>query len=225
MATRWVDMALEARQTNQDPDIAFRQLKEWLSKEISGKETARKTATQMHRLWFAVGDKYDKLRHQVFDNGLAEDHDHWPLLHFGLSLNVFPLFRNVCQMTGRLTNLQTDCRRKDIHQRVQELYGIQSATGAATDRVFQTLVDWGFIIEQNNRISSRGIKVYDIKLTQWLIVALMEARSVDKVQLVDVSSAPELLGIRLEDVRNAVRQANFLRIERMTDVEMLFREA
>ena len=42
IALRWVNMALELRLANIDTDLAFHQLKEWLSKEIPGKETARK---------------------------------------------------------------------------------------------------------------------------------------------------------------------------------------
>ena len=188
--------------------------------EISGKETARKTATQTRRLWLVKHDEYHPLRQKVIDNGLADNHIQWPLLHYGLSLNVFPLFWGVCQTTGRLLNLQAICHRKDVHLRVQEKYGNPASTSAATDRVIQTLVDWGLLIDRIGEISAQVISVDDIKITQWLIIALMLARATDKLPLVDVSKAPELLGIRFEDVRTAIRSASMLRVERLFDIEM-----
>lgn len=221
MALRWVDMALEARLACHDPDVAFRQLKELLSKEISGKETVRKTATQTRRLWFAIGDQHDKLRQQVFDNGLVENTAFWPILHYGLSLNVFPLFWDVCQITGRLLNLQTSCRRDDIYQRIQEIYGNPASTGAATRHVIQTLIDWGFLLEKDKDISAKEICIDDASLTQWLIEALLLARQVEKLPFADLAKSSELLGIRFQDVRSAIRSASHLRIEYTLGFEMI----
>lgn len=221
MALRWVDMALEARLAHHDPDIAFHQLKEWLSKERSGKETVRKTATQIRRLWLAIGDQHDKLRQKVLNNGLAENTAFWPILHYGLSLNVFPLFWDVCQITGRLLNLQTSCRRDDIYQRIQEIYANPASTGAATRHVIQTLVDWGFLLEKGKEISAKEIWVDDAHLTQWLIEALLIARQVEKLPFADLVNLSELLGIHLQNVRSAIRSAEYLRVEYTLGFEMI----
>lgn len=221
MALRWVDMALEAFLAHHDPDVAFRQLKEWLSKEISGKETVRKTATQTRRLWLAKGDQHDELRRQVINNGLAENVAFWPILHYGLALNAFPLFRNVCQTTGRLLNLQASCHREDIYRRIQEIYGNPASTGAATRHVIQTLVDWGFLLEKDKEISAKEIRIDEANLTQWLVEALLRARQVEKLPLADLTKLPELLGIRFKDVRSAIRSASHLRIEYTLGFEMI----
>lgn len=220
MALQWVDMALETRLACCDSNIAFVQLKEWLSKEC-GKETARKTATQIHRLWLVIGDQHDKLRQQVFDNRLVENTTFWPILHYGLSLNVFPLFWNVCQITGRLLNLQTSCRREDIYQRIQEIYSNPVSTIAATRRVIQTLLDWGFLVEKNKEILAKEIYVDDVYLTQWLVEALLTARQVEKLPFADLAKSSELLGIHLQDVRSATRSASHLRIECTLGFEMM----
>lgn len=221
MALRWVDMALEARLACHDLDVAFRQLKEWLSKEISGKETVRKTATQIRRLWLSKGDQHDFLRQQVITNGLAENTAFWPILHYGLSLNVFPLFWDVCQITGRLLNLQTSCRRDDIYQRIQEIHGNPASTSASTRHVIQTLVDWGFLLVKGKEISAKDICIEEANLTQWLIEALLIARQVGKLPFADLAKSSELLGIRFQDVRSAIRSASHLRIEYTLGFEMI----
>ena len=222
MALRWVDMALETRLDCYDLNIAFGQLKEWLSKEICGKETARKTATQIHRLWLTQKDQHDKLRQQVLNNNWAEQNtSFWPILHYGLSLNVFPLFLEVCKTTGRLLNLQTSCRREDIYQRIQEIYSNPASTITATRRVIQTLLDWGFLVEKNKEISAKEIYVDDIYLTQWLVEALLTARQVENLPFADLAKSSELLGIRLQHVRSAIRSAEYLRIEYTPSFEMI----
>lgn len=221
MALDWVNMALELRLANHDTTHAFHQLQAWLSKEIPGKETARKTTTQIRRLWLADHDPAHELRRWALESGLAENPNFRPLLHFGLSLNVFPLFWDVCQTTGRLLNLQDVCQRQDIHQRVLEKHGNPVSTKLAVNRVLQTLLDWDLLVEQRGAISAKLIPVDDLQLTQWLITALMLARSMEKLPLVDLSKAPEFIGIRFEDVRSAARSASMLGIERVLDIEMV----
>lgn len=221
MALSWVNMALELRLLNQDTDHAFRQLKEWLSKEIPGKVTARKTTNQIRKVWLAHQDLYDELRLQAIDDGLVEDVGYRTLLHHGLCINIFPLFWDVCQITGRLLNLQDVCQRSDIHQRVLERYGNPISTKLAVNRTIQTLIDWGLLVEQSGKLSNQIITVDNVNLIQWLIAALLSARATDKLPLADLSNAPELLGIHFQDPRSAIRMASFLYIERGLDIEMV----
>ncbi len=219
MALEWVNTALELRLANQNTDDAFHELQAWLSKEIPGKETARKTATQVRRLWLVDNDSAHQLRQQALESKLFENPVNLPLLHLGLSLNVFPLFMDICQSTGRLLNLQGRCTRKDVHQRMLEKYVNPRSTKVATDRVFQTLVDWKMLIEQEGKLLDRKIIVNDIKLIQWLITAILIAQSTDRMLLADINKAPELLGVRFRDMRDAVRDAPSLHIERILNAE------
>lgn len=221
MALEWVNTALELRLANQNTDDAFHELQAWLSKEIPGKETARKTATQVRRLWLVDNDSAHQLRQQALGSGLADDPMYRTFLHFGLALNVFPLFWDVCQTTGRLLNLRGTCQRKEIHRRMLEKYVNPRSTKVATDRVFQTLVAWDLLIEQNGELSAKANFVDNNQLTQWLIITLLIAQTIDRIPLVDLSNAPELLGIRFGNVRSAIREVPFLRIERILNLEMV----
>lgn len=221
LALRWVNMALELRLLNQSLDKSFHQYRDWLSTEISGKETARKTSTHARRLWLTDFDEHAALRQRVFDNQLAVNQEIWPLLHFGLSLNIFPLFFDVCQATGRLLRLQPICYRRDVHKRILEKYGNPSSISSATDRVFQTLIDWGMLMDQRGAISARVILVNDMKVAQWLIEALIISRAEEKIPLIDLSKSSELLGISFEDLRSVVRLSPSLRIDNTFGLEMI----
>jgi hypothetical protein len=221
LALRWVDMALEMRMVTDATSSARKQFRAWLSQEIEGNVSADKTAYQINRIWLIDDDPFDNLRKMAISNGLANDHRYRPVLHFGLAINVFPLFVEVCKATGRLLNLQPTCTNHDIVQRVQEKFGNPESVKRASRRVLQTLFDWGLLIDRDGSISIQEFTITDQLIIEWLITALITSQSTDKIPLVDVVKVPELLGIRFEDARSAIRSASTLRIERLLDVEMV----
>lgn len=223
LALRWADMALDLYMTNDDQSKARKQFRSWLSQEIEGQVSARKTADQINRIWLIENDPFENLRKMAILNGLANNHRFRPLLHFGLAINVFPLFADVCRVTGRLLNLQTSCTNRDINQRVQEKYGNPASIKRATNRTIQTLIDWGILTNHDGAISTKEFLVSDLKTTEWLLTALISAHSTDRVPLVDIIKTPELMGIRFEDARAAIRSASKLKIERLLDVEMVIK--
>lgn len=221
MALRWMNMTLDLRLSNQESKEALLQLKEWLSKEILGKETQRKTLAQANHMWLIKEDQHERLRDWVINGGLVENFAYRPLFHYGLALNVFPLFWEVCYATGRILNLQPSCRREDIYQRMREIHSSPVSIVTATKHVIQTLVDWGLLNVNSREISTREIMIEDMALTQWLVAVLLSARKTNKMPLEDLNKTPELLGIRFQDVRSAIRLSPNLRIEYGLGCEMV----
>jgi len=221
LALRWVDMALELRMVADEISNARKQFRTWLSQEIDGQISADKTAYQINRIWLIDDDPFRNLRRIALSNGLVNDRRNWPILHYGLAINVFPLFTDVCQATGRLLNLQPTCTSRDIYQRVQEKYGNPASVEQASRRALQTLIDWGFLRNDDGSISIQEIPMTDSLIIEWLLTALMSAKSIDKTPLTDAVKASELLGIQLLDARSAIRLSSRLRIERILNVEMV----
>ena len=82
-------------------------------------------------------------------------------------------------------------------------------------------MDWGFLIDRNGELLAQEILIDDLELTQWLVAALLKAQAIEKIALVDSLKTPELLGISFQNLRAAIREASFLRIERMLNTEMV----
>jgi hypothetical protein len=225
LALRWADMALDLSMVNEGKSKARKQLSTWLAQEIDGQVSARKTADQISRLWLVNDDPFVNLRKMAITNGLADNNRYRPILHFGLAMNVFPLFAYVCRVTGRLLNLQVSCTNRDIYQRVQEKYGNPKSIERASYRTIQTLIDWGLLISNDAGISTHKILISDPLTIEWLLTALILAYSTDKIPLTDAVKAPELLGIRFEDTRSVIRSTSMLKIERQLDVEMIILNA
>lgn len=213
LALRWVDMALELRASGTSKTVATDKLSEWLSHEINGKEVVRKTINQINRMWFSDLYSNPSPGNWMLQNGLEESLTQRPMLHYGMALLAFPLFQDVCLAVGRLSKLQGKSNREEIKNRVLEKYSNPASTTRAIDRILQTLVDWGILQTTEKAFISLDIPISDPKLIEWLILVLLLTYKTDQIPLVDISNAPELIGIRFLDIRGAIRSASQLRIE------------
>lgn len=215
----WADAALEMRISGSDLGQSKAKLREWLAREISGKETIRKTTTQISRVWLAKDDPWEFLRKLALFNGLADKPENRIYLHYGMALNIFPLFRDVCRSIGRLANLQTVISRQLIIKRTMEKYSGLHSSQAAVYRVVQTLIDWNLIQDTEGRIAPFPRSVENQNITAWLICALVSLQPSQSMLVADLNNASELLGLRLIDSRNSIQKALYLRLETYHDGE------
>jgi len=177
-----------------------------MEQEIKGKESGMKTASQIRHLWLDPGDKNQFLRDLAIQSGIAEDLTARSILHLGMATNVFPLFREVCGVVGRLTGLQGICNRQEVCQRVMEKYGNPTSVPRMVDRVFQTLIDWQFIEKAGTVNKIRRIEIADPALGGWFLGALLFSQPERQLALPDLQTLPERLGIRVKNEREVIRE-------------------
>jgi hypothetical protein len=221
LALRWVDMALELRIAGFNKNTATEKMCDWLTHEINGKEVVRKTVNQLNRMWFSDLDISSSPGNWVIHNGLANVLDYRSVIHHGMALIAFPLYRDVCSTSGRLFKLQGKCQRGEIFLRVLEKYSNPESTKRGVDRVLQTLEDWGILLSRDGSYMSREFSISETKLTEWLIRILLQVYGADQLLFMDLINAPELIGINFIDARAAIRGASQLHIDRTMDIEMI----
>ena len=221
LALRWVDMALDLRIAGFTKNTATEKMYDWLSHEINGKEVVRKTVNQLNRMWFSDLDLSNSPGNWVIQNGLANVLEYRSVIHHGMALIAFPLYRDVCATTGRFIKLQGKCNREEILLRVLEKYTNPESTKRGINRVLQTLVDWGILYTADRSYVSREISIPNTKLIEWMIITLLEVYGVNQLPFADIVNAPKLIGISFADARAAIRSASQLYIERTIDTEMV----
>ena len=204
IAKKWADYALDLL-IAADPVVdPYEQLKAWLEQEIKGKESSLKTASQIRRVWLDPEGKAQFLSNQAIQSGIAEDLSNRSVLHLGMAINVFPLFREVCGIIGRLNGLQGACTRKETCQRVMERYGNPNSVPRMVGRVFQTLVDWQLIEKSGKEYKTRSIAIENPALAGWFLEALLFSQSDQQLALSDLQTMPERLGIQVNRERDAI---------------------
>ncbi len=212
LSKRWADYALDLRHSFNDIKISYPLLQAWLANEIAGQESALKTANQLRRLWL-VDEPFEQLRISAIETGLADNLAYRTILHYGLAINVFPFFRDLCSTIGRLCQLQGKCERKEVKLRLLEKYGSLATIDHSISSGFLTLNDWGLISNVRDLYVLKDFELADIEITEWFIRALIATMPNCQASLSDIAKVPVKLGIGLGDVRSVIRQSNALSLE------------
>lgn len=207
---RWADNALDIYLYPSKYENG--QIETWISQEVTGKETARKIASQLHKLWLNPQMPCEILRQRVKELNISEGQINRSILHYGMALNVFPLLRDTSIAIGRLTSLHGQCTRQEVLQRVVEKYGNPVSLPRAIYRVFQTLEDWALLKSEDNHVVVTECLLEDKALQTWFIEALVLSRPSGRVALPELAQAPENLGIRVNDLRACLRASPTLQL-------------
>ncbi|PKO03869.1 MAG: hypothetical protein CVU43_00705 [Chloroflexi bacterium HGW-Chloroflexi-5] len=182
--------------------------------EIPGVETARKTSDQLRRLWLTENDDKQIIRAEA-KNVLIEQNIHdFALFHFGMAINVFPIFYETCKKIGTLSVSNPKIDKQLLIQRVSETYANPSSIPRIVDRVVQTLHDWGFIKIDNRKIIITTITIANDQICSWFTYALLQSMNTNEISISDFSSSPIKLGIIFQDLRNQIANGKRIKISR-----------
>lgn len=199
IALPWAEFALEmAVHATDDKTEQVKKLKKHLSVFMKGEDATRKTANVLTRLWI---ETYPSLAYQRNEAiGLYQEtaQSAHLILHWGMSLAVFPLFRDVVSQIGKLCQLQGSFSRQEIHVRLLEKYSNISTLPRSIDRMIQTMANWDAIEKQpGGAFISKSIDIGNPKMQQWLIAILVQATPGHRVLLNDIYRLPEIFPFML----------------------------
>ena len=212
VAKRWADYAFDLRLSGCPVDEAYPQLQSWLKMEIEDQVVASKTASLLRHLWL-VDDAFSPLRERALQ--MQNQVENRAILHFGLAMNVFPFFRDLCAAAGRLMQLQGACQGKEVTRRLLEKYSNPTTVERAVQRSFLTLVDWGLLKTLQKKGSFQAVELTSTKDTaRWFISVLLYSLPDRRARFADLTQMPEKLGVPLDDTRRVIWEAEEFHLER-----------
>jgi hypothetical protein len=214
LALEWANYSLELYLSGNTESQNYDSLKSYLDREIIGKESSRKTANQLKRLWLNENDGNEFLRKEAREILKIQPNLDRAFFHLGMALNAYPIFKEICRKAGELSEIQTSLTNKIIIDRVNETYLNPSSIPRIVSRVIQTLEDWGFIQNVRGSINIQEILIENQAFGSWLIRALMLSRNLGEISLREIEQAPEKMGIRFVGIRNIVDTDSSLSIRR-----------
>jgi hypothetical protein len=209
----WAEYTLEiAAHSIDKKEEQVKQVKQYLSVFIHGTDSTRKTANVLTRLWLDSYPQYDIHRAQCLEYFKETSPAEHLICHWGMSLAIFPLFRDVATQIGKLQNIQGFFRRADIHNRLLEKYSNLNTLPRTVDRIIQTFRDWKVIeIQDDGSIVACPRPMQNPKLQDWLISILVASAPHQRVVLNELYNQAELFPFEL--------QTPLSRIPAMTRIE------
>ncbi len=160
-----------------DADI-YEALRERLKDELSVGSAAQrgsreKTITLLMKTWVRVPPPLRALRQDGIHLVKGMRRSERLPLHWGMTMAVYPFWRVVADVTGRLFRLQGTAAPMQVQRRVKELLGEREAVARSARYVLRAFADWGVIVDADARKSdyapAASIPLTDSKLAVWLM--------------------------------------------------------
>lgn len=213
----WAEYALElATQpllTKQDKVV---ELKKYLSKFMDGKDAIRKTANVLTRLWLDTDLVLSGLKDEAIRIHKSGNKSDKVALHWGMSLAVFPLFKDTAVQVGRLCNIQGSFHRSEVQSRLLETYGNIGTVPRSVDRILQSMHNWQTLRKTDLReYTKENIRITDAEIERWLIEVTINSSTHRRILFNDLFRLSELFPYKLNgEIRSLISQSNYIYLER-----------
>lgn len=180
---RWLDETVDLFLVGQTAPEIIETLRQRLQNQLSiGSNAERgsreKTITILLKTWVRVPPQVRDLR----DNAIEILHDiprtHRLPLHWGITMAVYPFWRTVADVVGRLFRLQGTAGAQQVQRRVRELLGEREAVSRSTRYVLRAFKDWGVIVDGEQKgyyMPTTPFPIQNPRLASWLVEATLLA--------------------------------------------------
>jgi hypothetical protein len=172
----WLSRIASLIPENYDIKILKSLMTEYLSEFGLEKEVNRKTYQVLKRIWYGVPDEHINLRNEAIQLLDTVNEPDELVIHWGMSLLAYPFFKDIVEIIGSLSTLQTNITREQVSKRLDDRWGARTTSRRALNRVLQSLVWWGVLKntrKQGQYILNQKRKVLDSKLIAWLIYIII----------------------------------------------------
>jgi len=199
IALEWANQAYYIAKKEMGDSEKVREIKDYLSKYIEGKDSIRKTSNLLSRLWINAYPSVTKLREEAIMTELSSEKE-LVLFHWGLAIIIFPFFKEVMSQIGNLLFVQGSFYANDIETRMLNMYSNISSIPRATTRVIQSLESWHLLLKNSNRkyYANGKINVEDPKRLLWMLMAVLLSTSSKRIELSELLSLNYLFPFQLD---------------------------
>ncbi|WP_322794129.1 hypothetical protein [Bellilinea sp.] len=199
----WAERALELAVQNQSPSL----LRPWLEGQGLRGDSSRRTANIITWLWFPKDKSAQYLQQEALNLFPQLTLKERRALHWGMALFVFPNFRQTAQICGRLLRLQGEFYKQDVIGRVLEHHSNQTTMRRATERVLQTITDWGLLsISEKVYRPCPPETIGRPELCSWLLMGLLANAPEKFFLLSDLSNSGEFFPFSFSDFERVLHE-------------------
>jgi hypothetical protein len=190
----WMDYALDLALMGKPPEL----LREWLSSQVPVYDTLRKTNSLLMNLWLTPYPETQHLLQQGIDLARQTPLEDRLILHWGMALANFSLFRTTARTMGRLLRLHGQFSTQEIVRRVLEQHSNASTVGRAIARILQSMASWGVVHSEAGRYHITAMRLLsEPRLSEWLLEAVLITSGKHSWPMVDLLRANELFPLEL----------------------------
>lgn len=154
----WLNEALRLRAEEMPLKEALEQLETLLQKDISGKESIKKSSRYLRKIWLESSPHLKDLQGKAIELYRRNSHSQTAsFLSLFMTLASYPFVKEVMEVSGRLFRLQGTIKTEQIKRKFTSTYGEREPVLRSTRYVVSLLADMGLLMVTETRgIYGRG---------------------------------------------------------------------
>jgi len=185
----WAEYALEVAIQMESPS----HIKPYLIMKGIAPQSARRTANILSNWWFPKNQTGQYLKEKALRLLPSLSKSDRLILHWGMALNVFPLFRQTSRTIGALLRIQEEITNNEIITRIIGNYSNQVTIKRSVERLVQSFLDWKVLEKRSNKlIRSSPLIVSSSSLAEWLFQAVLLQHPNRFIPIQDLVRATEI---------------------------------
>jgi hypothetical protein len=141
-----VEICLET----ENPDEIKQKINEYLADYIDSPTVLRKTREILMRIWVysdGINESVIPIRKKALSIYRTCSEKERLALHWAMLLLAFPIFKDLCQIIGKLAELQEEISLAQVKRRVYELWGERTTLEHSLSKNIKTLKDCGILTQ------------------------------------------------------------------------------
>jgi len=199
----WLDKALNLKLAGLKNQEIKDSLKEYMANRLDngkigqrGKTTTEIAVSMLFKTWINPDKELKRLQKKALS--IAKNNNYLPC-HWAMLCAEYPFWYRVAIQTGRLLNLQKQVSKKQIIQRIREIYGDRSSVIRSAQRVIQGFLGVGVLEESKikNFYSTKTLIKSDYDITILLFEAVLHAEPDNKLVLGSLTNNPAFFPFQL----------------------------
>lgn len=168
----WLDQLAFGLKENKNYKELRKELDISLKGKINGSDSRRKHLNVLMRIWVSVPSAHVQLRDRALTFLSSASTRERVVLHWGLCLLAYDLFRDVSNIIGKLFTLNDEITLAQVHNRIIESWGDRTTLIYAVQRILRTMVNWGILQNSDKQGSYKQIekmRITEKDLRLWLL--------------------------------------------------------
>ena len=202
---RWLDETVDLFLAGLSDAEICEALRERLKEELSVGSTAQrgsreKTITLLLKTWVRVPAPLRALRDDAVQMMQGSRRSERLPLHWGMTMAVYPFWRVVADVTGRLFRLQGAAAPMQVQRRAKELMGEREVVARSTRYVLRAFADWGVVCDAAKKgeyQSAAPVLVNDPRLAAWLLETVVVSSADGRTDFHSLVNSPCLFPFQI----------------------------
>lgn len=191
----WLDQVAFSYKEYRDCQKTRREMDSYISGEVKGRDSRRKTLNVLLRIWGSVPEEHVKYRDQALEYLGKLNRSERIVLHWGMCLLAYTFFRDVTGIIGKILSIQENVSQAQVYRRVIERWGERSTVKYALPRLVLSLYDWGVLQKKGNAGEygqGEKILIKDTEIKLWMLKCYLISNDNKAVLLESLYNTPNL---------------------------------